>query len=65
MFFTFIGTTFIGYGFLLITVAELAKLVMDLQDNTYQSTELNLSMAESLRVIEDNIKSIAEKIKKD
>ena len=45
-------------------ISELIKLLMDLQDNTYQSTELNLVMAESLKSIEDNIKSIAEEIKK-
>ena len=46
-------------------MSELIKLLMDLQDNTYQSTELNLVMAESLKSIEENIKSIAEEIKKE
>ena len=46
-------------------ISELIKLLMDLQDNTYQSTELNLAMAESLKSIEENIKSIAEEIKKE
>ena len=45
-------------------ITELIKLLMDLQDNTYQSTELNLVMAESLKSIEDNTKQIAEEFKK-
>jgi uncharacterized membrane protein len=60
----FLGGMIVVVGVIILSISEILKLFMDLQDNTYQSTELNLVMAESLDSINKNIKQIVELVKK-
>ena len=59
------GVGLIIYAVFSFAIAESTTLLMDLQDNTYQSTELNSSMAISLKSIEDTLTLIAENIEKE
>ena len=59
------GVGLIIYAVFSFAMAEFTTLLMDLQDNTYQNTELNSSMAISLKSIEDTLTLIAENIEKE